>query len=163
MRDNDPNLASQLQVCELDFVQALADRPLSDSVMILQLEILIYRTTSSFLVRFNHRIQNVSQVDLYSPVQRLTRYPLLIRQILQYTDSPETTSENPPKITLQLPGDADERRDISAALEAAEKILKHVNESIREQEGRERLSEISKDLWIGQGCVVSCLLLVLLS
>ncbi|KAG2739032.1 hypothetical protein P692DRAFT_201756298, partial [Suillus brevipes Sb2] len=45
----------------------------------------------------------------------------------------------------------EERRNISAALDAAEKILEHVNETIREQEGKERLSEISKDLWIGQG------------
>ena len=94
-------------------------------------------------------------------MQRLTRYPLLIRQILQYTDPPATTNTiqtkanaNPPTISLQLPGDAKERQDISAALDAAEKILEHVNETIREQEGRERLREISKDLWIGQGYVV---------
>ena len=35
----------------------------------------------------------------------------------------------------------------------AEKVLEHINETIREQEGRERLKEISKDLWVGQGCV----------
>ncbi|KAG0703200.1 hypothetical protein DFH29DRAFT_803716, partial [Suillus ampliporus] len=45
----------------------------------------------------------------------------------------------------------EERRRISVALDAAVKILEHVNETIREQEGRERLSEISKDLWIRQG------------
>jgi len=94
-------------------------------------------------------------------VQRLTRYPLLIRQILQYTDPPSTTNitiqtttnANPPAI--QLPADAEERKSIAAALNAAEKILQHVNETIREQEGRERLGEISKDLWIGQGCATS--------
>ena len=37
------------------------------------------------------------------------------------------------------------------ALDTAEKILNHINETIREQEGRERLRAISKDLWIGQG------------
>ncbi|KAG1749461.1 hypothetical protein EDB19DRAFT_1680127 [Suillus lakei] len=96
---------------------------------------------------------------LLVPMQRLTRYPLLIRQILQYTDPPSTTdtttqtttSGHPPTISVQLPGDAEERRNISAALDAAQKILENVNETIREQEGRERLSEISKDLWIGQG------------
>ena len=36
----------------------------------------------------------------------------------------------------------------------AEKVLEHINETIREQEGRERLKEISKDLWVGQGCVL---------
>ncbi|KAG2348212.1 hypothetical protein BDR05DRAFT_903524 [Suillus weaverae] len=96
---------------------------------------------------------------LLVPMQRLTRYPLLIRQILQYTDHPSmtntasqtATSGHSPAISIQLPGDAEERRNINAALDAAEKILEHVNETIREQEGRERLSEISKDLWIGQG------------
>lgn len=37
----------------------------------------------------------------------------------------------------------------------AEKILGHINETIRLQEGRERLKEISKELWVGQGCVLS--------
>jgi actin cytoskeleton-regulatory complex protein PAN1 len=35
----------------------------------------------------------------------------------------------------------------------AEKILNHINETIREQEGRERLRVISNNLWIGEGCV----------
>ena len=34
-------------------------------------------------------------------------------------------------------------------------MLTHINESIRELEGRARLVEISRDLWIGQGWVVS--------
>lgn len=38
----------------------------------------------------------------------------------------------------------------------AEKILEHINEAIREQEGRERLKVISQDLWIGQGSVMQC-------
>ncbi|KAG2066386.1 hypothetical protein BDR04DRAFT_1106832 [Suillus decipiens] len=97
--------------------------------------------------------------DVIAPMQRLTRYPLLIRQILQYTDHPSTdnsttqstTNGHSSAIPIQLPGDAEERRNISAALDAAAKILEHVNETIRDQEGQERLSEISKDLWIGQG------------
>ena len=35
----------------------------------------------------------------------------------------------------------------------AERVLEHINETIREHEGKERLKEISKDLWVGQGCV----------
>ena len=35
----------------------------------------------------------------------------------------------------------------------AQSILNHINETIREQEGRERLRVISNDLWIGQGYV----------
>lgn len=96
---------------------------------------------------------------LLVPMQRLTRYPLLIRQILQYTDHSSTTNTSiqtvtngqPPGVSIQLPGDDEERKNISTALKAAQKILEHVNETIREQEGRERLGEISKDLWIGQG------------
>lgn len=37
----------------------------------------------------------------------------------------------------------------------SEKILSHINETIREQEGRERLKTISRDLWIGEGSVES--------
>ncbi|CCM04566.1 uncharacterized protein FIBRA_06747 [Fibroporia radiculosa] len=70
---------------------------------------------------------------LLVPMQRITRYPLLIRQILHYTES------------------TDDRHFIERSLEGAEKILDHINESIREVEGRERLKTISKDLWVGQG------------
>ena len=35
----------------------------------------------------------------------------------------------------------------------AEMVLGHINETIREQEGKERLKDISKDLWVGQGYV----------
>jgi len=70
---------------------------------------------------------------LLVPMQRITRYPLLIRQILHYTEATE------------------DRKQIEHALEIAEKVLDHINETIREQEGRERLKAISKDLWVGQG------------
>lgn len=40
------------------------------------------------------------------------------------------------------------------ALESLDGVLNHINESIREQEGRERLKAISHDLWVGQGCVL---------
>ena len=48
---------------------------------------------------------------------------------------------------------AEERTQVEAALEIAEKVLRHINESIREQEGTERLKTISQNLWIGEGYV----------
>jgi hypothetical protein len=52
---------------------------------------------------------------------------------LQYTDVPQ------------------DRGEIEQALTIAETILNNINETIREQEGRERLKTISQDLWVGQG------------
>jgi hypothetical protein len=66
-------------------------------------------------------------------VQRITRYPLLIRQILNYTQHGQ------------------DREKIDGALQAAEIILEAINESIREQEGYDRLKELSKGLWVGEG------------
>lgn len=68
-------------------------------------------------------------------MQRITRYPLLIKQILQYTEPDQ------------------DRELIERALHTAERILENINEAIREQESRERLKVLSQDLWIGQGCV----------
>jgi len=80
---------------------------------------------------------SVRSLDLSSylliPMQRLTRYPLLIRQILNYTEA------------------SIDRDKIENSLIAAETILEAINESIREQEGQERLAELSKELWVGQG------------
>ncbi|KAJ3879158.1 hypothetical protein F5051DRAFT_403673 [Lentinula edodes] len=70
---------------------------------------------------------------LLIPMQRITRYPLLIRQISHYT----------------LPGE--EKDSIDRSIEIAEKILNHINEAIRYQEGQETLKRISQYLWIGQG------------
>ncbi|KAI6037316.1 Dbl homology domain-containing protein, partial [Pisolithus microcarpus] len=67
---------------------------------------------------------------LLVPMQRLTRYPLLIRQILQYTHA--------------------ERESIANSLACAERILEEVNETIRDREGRERLGEVSEELRIGK-------------
>jgi len=77
----------------------------------------------------------VETIIIYIPVQRITRYPLLIKQILQYTEP-------------------DQERELTEyALHTAERILNTINEAIREQEGRDRLKTLSQDLWIGQGCV----------
>ncbi|KAJ7500362.1 hypothetical protein B0H11DRAFT_1908822 [Mycena galericulata] len=73
---------------------------------------------------------------LLAPMQRITRYPLLIKQILHYTE----------------PGD--EANAIQKSIATSEKILDHINESIRDQEGRETLKRISQNLWIGQGDIL---------
>lgn len=75
----------------------------------------------------------VEFIMIYFSVQRITRYPLLIKQILQYTEP-------------------DQDRELTErALQTAERILNAINEAIREQEGRDRLRTLSQDLWIGQG------------
>ncbi|EEB99549.1 hypothetical protein MPER_00756, partial [Moniliophthora perniciosa FA553] len=45
----------------------------------------------------------------------------------------------------------EEQDAVQTSLEIAEKILDHINENIREQEGQEKLKTISQHLWIGQG------------
>lgn len=71
-------------------------------------------------------------------MQRITRYPLLLRQILQYTASDQ-----------DFPA-------VQAALSEAESITAAINESVREAEGDERLRVLSEDLWIGgEGWVLS--------
>jgi hypothetical protein len=52
---------------------------------------------------------------------------------------------------MQYTDSARDRSDIEQALNIAETILNNINETIREQEGRERLKSISQDLWVGQG------------
>ena len=47
----------------------------------------------------------------------------------------------------------DDRGLTEQAQKMAERVLQHINETIREQEGKERLKEISQDLWVGQGYV----------
>ncbi|EIN07872.1 hypothetical protein PUNSTDRAFT_103983 [Punctularia strigosozonata HHB-11173 SS5] len=92
---------------------------------------------AAHLQRLRESEPAVRNLDLSSyllvPMQRMTRYPLLLRQILHYTDS------------------AQDQSDIESALQMAEGILTHINESIREQEGQETLRKISEHLWVGQG------------
>ncbi|KAH9053752.1 hypothetical protein EDB87DRAFT_1650194 [Lactarius vividus] len=79
----------------------------------------------------------VRSLDLSSyllvPMQRITRYPLLIKQIMQYTEPDE------------------DRALTEHALRTAERILGDINEAVREQEGRQRLKVLSQYLWLGQG------------
>ncbi|KAI6037806.1 hypothetical protein EDC04DRAFT_2868580 [Pisolithus marmoratus] len=89
---------------------------------------------------------------LLVPMQRLTRYPLLIRQILQYTDPPASTLDlsSAPRLTLSLPTEHAERESIANALACAEKILGEVNETIRGRESWARLGQVSRELRIGK-------------
>ncbi|KIK20506.1 hypothetical protein PISMIDRAFT_578842 [Pisolithus microcarpus 441] len=85
-------------------------------------------------------------------MQRLTRHPLLIRQILQYTNPPTPTLDPSvaPRLTLSLPTEHAERESIANSLAYAERMLEEVNETIRDREGRERLGEVSEELSIGK-------------
>ncbi|WRT65306.1 uncharacterized protein IL334_002249 [Kwoniella shivajii] len=75
---------------------------------------------------------------LLSPMQRITRYPLLIKQIIHYTD-PFGPSSEP---NADLP-------HVQNALEMVERIVGQINESVRDAEGDERLKALSENLWIG--------------
>ncbi|WVO21625.1 uncharacterized protein IAS62_002934 [Cryptococcus decagattii] len=69
---------------------------------------------------------------LLIPMQRITRYPLLIKQIIAYT-----------------PYDSSDLTPLQSALHAVEGIVSRINESVREAEGQERLRVLSENLWIG--------------
>ncbi|KAF8801450.1 hypothetical protein BYT27DRAFT_7198246 [Phlegmacium glaucopus] len=92
---------------------------------------------ASNLQRLRDENPAVRNLDLSSyllaPMQRITRYPLLIKQILQYTEVGE------------------EYEAIKTACRMAEKLLAHINETIRDQEGAETLKKISQHLWVGEG------------
>ncbi|KAF7298359.1 Actin cytoskeleton-regulatory complex protein [Mycena kentingensis (nom. inval.)] len=45
----------------------------------------------------------------------------------------------------------EEHKAVKRSITTAERILDHINESIRDQEGAETLKRISQNLWIGQG------------
>ncbi|KIY46490.1 hypothetical protein FISHEDRAFT_75585 [Fistulina hepatica ATCC 64428] len=93
---------------------------------------------ASHLQRIQDEDPSVRSLDLSSyllePMQRLTRYPLLIKKILRYTE--EGTGE---------------WTTIHRALATSEKILNCINETIRTQESHKRLQALSENLWIGQG------------
>lgn len=57
-------------------------------------------------------------------------------QILHYTEAGE------------------EQQAIKKSQDISEKLLDHINETIRDQEGREKLKQVSENLWIGQGYAV---------
>lgn len=92
---------------------------------------------ASHLQRLRDENPAVRNLDLSSyllaPMQRITRYPLLIKQILQYTEVGE------------------EYEAIKTSCDMAERLLAHINETIRDQEGAETLKRISQHLWVGEG------------
>ena len=72
-------------------------------------------------------------------MQRITRYPLLIKQIAHYTSTSDAA-------------DSSEHVAIAEALDLSEKLLSSINEAIRDQEGSDTLRKLSEGgLWIGQG------------
>lgn len=71
---------------------------------------------------------------LLEPVQRLTRYPLLLRQILHYT-----------------PKDHPDHNSITEGLLKSETILRDTNEAVRALENIEKLEEIQAKLLKGTG------------
>ncbi|CDZ97229.1 RhoGEF GTPase [Phaffia rhodozyma] len=70
---------------------------------------------------------------LLIPMQRITRYPLLLKQILHYTEPGEDYTK------------------LETTIYQAEKILMRINENIRLKEGNDRLAALSADLWVGNG------------
>ena len=87
-------------------------------------------------------------------VQRLTRYPLLLRQVsISMHERPRSkalTMGLRPQI-LNFTESMEDQRLVAEALEAVEAVLTSVNESVRKVENEERLRILSEELWIGQG------------
>lgn len=86
-------------------------------------------------------------------MQRITKYPLLIRQVCDITPGLICTSKtfNSTRKIIQHTDIAQDRTEIERSLHIAEAVLNNINETIRDQEGQERLKNISQDLWVGQG------------
>ncbi|KAL1409574.1 hypothetical protein Q8F55_003565 [Vanrija albida] len=68
---------------------------------------------------------------LLQPMQRLTRYPLLLKQIAHYTQ---------PDQDLEA---------VQRALASTERTVARINEDVREAESLDRLRVLSEDLWVG--------------
>ena len=64
-------------------------------------------------------------------VQRITRYPLLLKQIMHYTEPDQ------------------DLKSVEKALHIVEGIVSTINEEIREAESEQRLHVLSEHLWIG--------------
>jgi hypothetical protein len=93
-------------------------------------------------------------VRYLNAVQRLTRYPLLLRQVSLYADNrswSEALTMGPCFQILNFTESMEDQRLVAEALEAVEAVLTSVNESVRKLENEERLRVLSEELWIGQG------------
>lgn len=71
------------------------------------------------------------EMNQLTAVQRITRYPLLLRQIVQYTTQEQDLA------------------DVQRALQWAETTVSGINEVVRENETKQRLKDLSDDAWIG--------------
>lgn len=65
------------------------------------------------------------------PVQRVTRYPLLLRQVLNYTQPDQDHAQ------------------LEVALNTAQDMVTRINERVREAEATDRLRTLSEQLWVG--------------
>lgn len=88
-----------------------------------------------FLKRTQEANPAVKSMDLSSfllqPMQRLARFPLLLRQILIHTDAEHK-----------------DRADLVAALAKAEALCEETNDAARVQENQAKLREISRRVWM---------------
>ena len=66
---------------------------------------------------------------LLEPMQRITRYPLLIKQILHYT-----------------PKEHQDSQYLRDSLAISENLLKRANEAAKEQESTDRLKELQSQI-----------------
>jgi hypothetical protein len=64
-------------------------------------------------------------------VQRVTRYPLLLRQVLNYTQADQDQAQ------------------LEVALGIAQDMVTRINERVREAEATDRLRTLSEQLWVG--------------
>lgn len=78
----------------------------------------------------SYPLQNDTTADAPA-VQRITRYPLLLKQIAHYTEPDQDLAQ------------------VQHAQRRVEGIVAGINEAIRLAEGEERLRVLSEDLWIG--------------
>ncbi|KIN98757.1 hypothetical protein M404DRAFT_31078 [Pisolithus tinctorius Marx 270] len=94
---------------------------------------------------------------LLVPMQCLIRHHLLIRQVLQYSDTPAPTPDlsSALQLTSSLPTAHAERVSIGHRLAYAEHILEEVNETIRDRESRAGVGEVGNQLRIGKEQQVS--------
>ena len=76
-------------------------------------------------------VKQTKHAPQLTAVQRITRYPLLLKQIIHYTDADQDLSL------------------LEQGLRTVETIVGQINESVRENESGERLRALSEDLWIG--------------
>ena len=66
---------------------------------------------------------------------------ICVQKIVQYTEVGEV---------------GEEYEAIKSACDMAERLLDHINETIRDEEGADTLRKVSQHLWLGEGYVSPC-------